>query len=201
MRWEREGGVRVSGDRPLDAGKVQAPGVVRCHHAGVDGWRLFYTAVGPGRPFDSCQGYLSNELVAGPPLSFASEFHTVLTAVFVALEQVHFVCLLDRWPDVRERSWDPTRTTPRRCLRLSSTACTGGSASHAPKEQTIRLPHVRRVAWRSGCADSRDKRLVHRLVALDARGRYPVAGPGWRIRPLSADNAPTTSTTTRWYEQ
>ena len=58
MRWEREGGSRVSGDSALDAGKVQAPGVVRCAKGGVVGWRLFYTAVGPGRPFDSCQGYL-----------------------------------------------------------------------------------------------------------------------------------------------
>jgi hypothetical protein len=59
MRWEREAGARVSGDRPLDSGKVQAPGVVWCtQQGGQDGWRLFYTAVGPGRPFDSCQGYI-----------------------------------------------------------------------------------------------------------------------------------------------
>eukprot|EP01051_Picozoa_sp_SAG22_P026071 SAG22_NODE_8042_length_688_cov_0.876061_1_plen_117_part_01 len=65
MRWVREAGARVTGDRPLDAGKVQAPGVVRCRGGGgggggegPEGWRLFYTAVGPGRPFDACQGYI-----------------------------------------------------------------------------------------------------------------------------------------------
>eukprot|EP01052_Picozoa_sp_SAG31_P022245 SAG31_NODE_1760_length_7322_cov_2.480011_4_plen_238_part_00 len=55
MRWLREPGARVSPGRPLDIGKVQAPGVVRCP---AGGWRLFYTAVGPGRPFDTCQGYI-----------------------------------------------------------------------------------------------------------------------------------------------
>ena len=56
MRWVREPGARVTGDRPLDAGKVQAPGIVRCRrpggegndNAGEEGWRLFYTAVGLG---------------------------------------------------------------------------------------------------------------------------------------------------------
>ena len=58
MRWEREAGARISGDRPLDLGKVQAPGIVRCSMGDQEGWRLFYTAVGPDRPFDRCQGYI-----------------------------------------------------------------------------------------------------------------------------------------------
>jgi hypothetical protein len=58
MGWEREPGPRITGDRPLDFGKVQAPGIVRCVKGGQSGWRLFYTAVGPDRPFDSCQGYI-----------------------------------------------------------------------------------------------------------------------------------------------
>jgi hypothetical protein len=45
----------VTGSRPLDASKVQAPGIARL----PDGrWRLFYTAVGPGRPFGRAQGYI-----------------------------------------------------------------------------------------------------------------------------------------------
>ncbi|NKB69688.1 MAG: hypothetical protein GKR89_21675 [Candidatus Latescibacteria bacterium] len=53
--WRKEPGPRVSGDRPLDSAKVQAPCIVR---APEGGFRLFYTAVGPGKPFPRCQGYL-----------------------------------------------------------------------------------------------------------------------------------------------
>jgi hypothetical protein len=53
--WQADAGWRVAGSRPLDASKVQAPGIART----ADGrWRLFYTAVGPGRPFPRCQGYI-----------------------------------------------------------------------------------------------------------------------------------------------
>lgn len=53
--WRKESGARIQGSRALDLSKVQAPGVVR---APEGGFRLFYTAVGPGKPFAACQGYL-----------------------------------------------------------------------------------------------------------------------------------------------
>ena len=54
-RWRTEPGWRVGGTRPLDASKVQAPGIVRLP---AGGFRLFYTAIGPGRPYPQCQGYI-----------------------------------------------------------------------------------------------------------------------------------------------
>ena len=54
-RWLPDPGWRVAGSRPLDASKVQAPGIVALPGGGV---RLFYTGVGPGRPFVTCQGYI-----------------------------------------------------------------------------------------------------------------------------------------------
>ncbi len=54
-RWIKEEGPRVRGSRPLDSAKVQAPGVVGLPDGG---YRLFYTAVGPGKPFADCQGYI-----------------------------------------------------------------------------------------------------------------------------------------------
>ncbi|MBT6147338.1 MAG: hypothetical protein HOH74_18020, partial [Gemmatimonadetes bacterium] len=53
--WIREPGTRVAGSRDLDRHKVQAPGVVPDPSGG---YRLFYTAVGPARPFPACQGYI-----------------------------------------------------------------------------------------------------------------------------------------------
>ena len=53
--WRKEAGARVEGSRALDSGKVQAPCVIRIPS---DGFRLFYTAVGPGKPFSVCQGYI-----------------------------------------------------------------------------------------------------------------------------------------------
>jgi hypothetical protein len=54
-RWRKEPGARVEGGRDLDRGKVQAPCVTRMPQGG---FRLFYTAVGPGKPFVDCQGYI-----------------------------------------------------------------------------------------------------------------------------------------------
>jgi hypothetical protein len=54
-RWIREPGPRVEGDRPLDESKVQAPGVVALPGGG---FRLFYTAIGPAKPYPRCQGYI-----------------------------------------------------------------------------------------------------------------------------------------------
>ena len=54
-KWLKEPGARVSGSRDLDRSKVQAPGVILDPSGG---YRLFYTAVGPGKPFPACQGYI-----------------------------------------------------------------------------------------------------------------------------------------------
>lgn len=47
--------MRVEGSRDLDRSKVQAPGIVRLPGGG---YRLFYTGIGPGKPFPACQGYI-----------------------------------------------------------------------------------------------------------------------------------------------
>ena len=57
--WKKERGPRLQGSRPLDSSKVQAPCIVRVPSGG---YRLFYTAIGPGKPFDSCQGYILSAL-------------------------------------------------------------------------------------------------------------------------------------------
>lgn len=54
-RWRKEDGWRLTGSRDLDSSKLQAPGVVRLPEGG---YRLFYTAVGPGKPYAACQGYI-----------------------------------------------------------------------------------------------------------------------------------------------
>ena len=54
-RWTKEPGTRVTGSRALDSAKLQAPCITR-NPAG--GFRLFYTAVGPGKPYANCQGYI-----------------------------------------------------------------------------------------------------------------------------------------------
>jgi len=55
LHWQREEGARLEGSRELDSSKLQAPAVVA---APSGGYRLFYTAVGPGKPFPRCQGYI-----------------------------------------------------------------------------------------------------------------------------------------------
>lgn len=54
-RWRKEAGARIAGSRELDRSKVQAPCIIRLPEGG---YRLFYTAVGPGKPFADCQGYI-----------------------------------------------------------------------------------------------------------------------------------------------
>ena len=53
--WHKEAGPRLQGSRPLDSSKLQAPCIVRDPSGGV---RLIYTAVGPEKPYRTCQGYL-----------------------------------------------------------------------------------------------------------------------------------------------
>ncbi len=69
QRWVKERGARIEGSRDLDRSKVQAPCIVR---APGGGFRLFYTAVGPGRPFAKCQGYVLSATSADG-LDFAVE--------------------------------------------------------------------------------------------------------------------------------
>jgi hypothetical protein len=59
LKWIKEAGPRVEGTRSLDQSKVQAPGVVALPGGG---YRLYYTAVGPGKPFPVCQGYILSAL-------------------------------------------------------------------------------------------------------------------------------------------
>jgi len=68
-RWRREAGARLQGSRPLDSSKLQAPGVVRLPSGG---FRLFYTAVGPAKPFPTCQGYILSA-VSDDGLTFSTE--------------------------------------------------------------------------------------------------------------------------------
>ncbi|MCA9010208.1 MAG: hypothetical protein KDB01_10705, partial [Planctomycetaceae bacterium] len=54
-QWRKEPGVRLQGTRALDRSKLQAPCIVAVPSGG---FRLFYTAVGPAKPFSTCQGYI-----------------------------------------------------------------------------------------------------------------------------------------------
>ncbi len=67
--WQKEPGPRLQGSRPLDSSKLQAPCIVRNPSGG---YRLFYTAVGPGKPFGPCQGYLLSA-VSDDGLRFRTE--------------------------------------------------------------------------------------------------------------------------------
>jgi len=67
--WRKDAGARIEGSRDLDRSKVQAPCIVR---APEGGYRLFYTAVGPGKPFADCQGYILSA-VSQDGLRFAPE--------------------------------------------------------------------------------------------------------------------------------
>ena len=69
QNWIAEPGARVEGDRPLDQSKVQAPGVVALPGGG---YRLFYTGVGPGRPYPQGQGYILSA-VSDDGLEFRKE--------------------------------------------------------------------------------------------------------------------------------
>ena len=55
FHWQKEDGPRLEGARALDRLKVLTPCVVR-NPAG--GFRMFYTGLGLGKPFATCQGYI-----------------------------------------------------------------------------------------------------------------------------------------------
>ncbi len=67
--WLREAGARVEGSRPLDSGKAQAPCIVKIPSGG---YRLYYTGIGPGKPFPACQGYILSA-VSDDGLTFHKE--------------------------------------------------------------------------------------------------------------------------------
>lgn len=67
--WTREAGIRIEGTRDLDVSKTQAPGVIARPEGG---FRLFYTGVGPGRPYPECQGYILSA-VSDDGLDFSIE--------------------------------------------------------------------------------------------------------------------------------
>ena len=53
--WRKEAGPRIEGSRTLDSSKLLGPCIT---HNPSGGYRLFYTAVGPAKPFPACQGYI-----------------------------------------------------------------------------------------------------------------------------------------------
>ena len=53
--WIKEDGPRLQGSRDLDSSKLQSPCIVRLPSGG---YRLFYTAIGPAKPYPDCQGYI-----------------------------------------------------------------------------------------------------------------------------------------------
>ena len=67
--WTREDGPRLQGSRDLDSSKLQSPCVVRLPSGG---YRLFYTAVGPAKPYSDCQGYILSA-VSEDGLTFQKE--------------------------------------------------------------------------------------------------------------------------------
>ena len=54
-QWQKEPEARLQGSRELDRSKLQGPCIVRIPSGG---YRLYYTAVGPAKPFPTCQGYI-----------------------------------------------------------------------------------------------------------------------------------------------
>ncbi len=67
--WIKEEGPRLQGSRELDSSKLQSPCIVRLLSGG---YRLFYTAVGPAKPFQDCQGYILSA-VSEDGLTFQKE--------------------------------------------------------------------------------------------------------------------------------
>ena len=67
--WIKEDGPRLQGSRDLDSSKLQSPCIVRLPSRG---YRLFYTAVGPAKPYPNCQGYILSA-VSEDGLNFQKE--------------------------------------------------------------------------------------------------------------------------------
>ena len=69
LTWTKDPGPRLQGSRDLDCSKLQAPSIVALPGGG---YRLFYTAVGPARPYPVCQGYILSA-VSSDGLTFEKE--------------------------------------------------------------------------------------------------------------------------------
>ncbi|MDA1018102.1 MAG: hypothetical protein O3A00_27055 [Planctomycetota bacterium] len=67
--WIKEDGPRLQGSRDLDSSRLQSPCIVRIPSGG---YRLFYTAVGPAKPYPECQGYILSA-VSEDGLTFEKE--------------------------------------------------------------------------------------------------------------------------------
>ena len=67
--WRTESGARLQGSRDLDSAKLQAPCIVRVP---TGGFRLYYTGVGPAKPYPTCQGYILSA-VSNDGLAFTTE--------------------------------------------------------------------------------------------------------------------------------
>ena len=68
--WAREPGTRLQGSRGLDSSKLQSPCIVPRPEGG---WRLFYIAIGPARPFTECQGYVLSAVAGADGVDFTKE--------------------------------------------------------------------------------------------------------------------------------
>ncbi len=69
VKWQRDPGARIQASRDLDSLKLQAPCIVALPEGG---YRLFYTAVGPAKPFPECQGYILSAR-SGDGVNFQTE--------------------------------------------------------------------------------------------------------------------------------
>lgn len=67
--WIKEAGQRLQGSCDLDSSKLQSPCIVRLSSGA---YRLFYTAVGPAKPYPDCQGYILSA-VSKDGLTFEKE--------------------------------------------------------------------------------------------------------------------------------
>lgn len=99
-RWKCESGARVEGSRELDRSKVQALGIVRTPEGR---YRLFYTGVGPGKPFADCQGYILSA-VSDDGLSFVAE-PGIRIAPDPAVRQMSLRVLAPSIIDVPDGGW------------------------------------------------------------------------------------------------
>ncbi|MFN0051760.1 MAG: hypothetical protein ACKV0T_06195 [Planctomycetales bacterium] len=107
--WTKEPGARLAGNRDLDRFKVQAPCVVPLPGGG---FRMFYTAVGPGKPFPACQGYILSAVSddglnfrADPGIRLAPNPSVATRALRVLAPSIA------RCPDGRWRMYVETRGT------------------------------------------------------------------------------------------
>lgn len=114
LQWHKDPGPRIEGSRSLDQWKVQAPGIVRRPDGG---FRLFYTAVGPAKPFASCQGYI---------LSATSD------------DGLHF----EPEPDIRLAPDPGVPHMSHRLLAPNVTQCTGGWRMYVEARGTADRPVV-----------------------------------------------------------